>query len=152
MNNERPKSKIFLVDDNPVVLESLKKLLNRQEDLIVCGESETGNGALKAIPMERPDLAIVDLSLQDMNGLDLIKVLMNENQWLRILVHSMHDELVYGEAAVKAGAKGYLMKQLSVLDILKAVRSILHGDRYLSDQLRKQIETSDENGKFKTGI
>ena len=105
------KARIFIVDDHPLVREWLTNLINQQTDMMVCGESETAPHALQAIATARPDVAIVDLSLKDSSGVELIKALKDAQSNVAVLVLSMHDEEHYAERALRAGAKGYVMKR-----------------------------------------
>ena len=102
--------KIFLVDDHPMLREGLQRLIEQQPGCEVCGESDTASGALEAILRLSPDLVMTDISLPDKNGLELIKDLQALSPTIPILVFSMHDEMLYAERAMRAGAKGYLMK------------------------------------------
>src|SRR6185503_4682743 len=108
------RRKVFLVDDHAVVRNGLAELLNQAPDLVVCGEASTGEEALEKIASTAPDLAIVDLSLGDMSGLDLLKILKTLHPSLPTLVLSMHDESFYAERCLRAGAKGYIMKKEAI--------------------------------------
>src|SRR5580658_1157229 len=107
---DKQKKRIFLVDDHPLVREWLTNLINQQPDLVVCGETDSAPKALEAIALARPDVAIVDLSLKDSSGFDLIKSLKQAETGAAVLVLSMHDEAHYAERALRAGARGYVMK------------------------------------------
>lgn len=133
------KAKIFLVDDHPVVLQGLTQLINQQEDLIVCGEASDSPGALKAIEALKPDLAIIDISLKSGSGLDLIKALQRRFPKLPILVLSMHDESLYAERVLRAGALGYITKQEATEKLITAVRRVLDGDIYLNEKATSKI-------------
>lgn len=136
------KSKVFLVDDNLIVLESLTKLINRDPKLLVCGEADRAYKALEMIGALNPDLAVIDLGLPDMDGIDLIRSLRQQDARLPVLVLSMLDETAFGERALTAGAQGYIMKQHSVNNIMMAIHSVLAGNTYISDQLAAQIRQS----------
>jgi len=133
------KRAILLVDDHPIVLEGLKQLIDQQPDLRVCGELSDGRAALATVERLGPDLAIVDLSLNGMNGLDVIKSLKAERPELPVLALSMHDEMLYAERALRAGASGYVMKQEATKNLLGAVRRILDGGIYLSDNVTAKL-------------
>ena len=129
------KTKILLVDDHPLVREWLTHLINEQRDLVVCGEAESAPEALTAVEKSRPDLAIVDLSLKSGSGIDCIKDLKRLHPSLLILVLSMHDEALYGERALRAGARGYIMKREVTKKIIGAIRQVLHGGLCISEKL-----------------
>jgi DNA-binding NarL/FixJ family response regulator len=133
------KRTILLVDDHPIVLEGLKQLIDQQPDLRVCGELSDGRAAVATVERLRPDLAIVDLSLKAVNGLDVIKALKAERPELPVLALSMHDEMLYAERALRAGASGYVMKQEATKNLLGAVRRILDGGIYLSDNMTAKL-------------
>ncbi len=128
-------ARIFLVDDHPMIREGLRSLIGPEADLEVCGESATGRGAWRQIPEEQPDLAIVDLTLEDMEGLELIKDLRARCPKVRILTLSMRDESIYAERVLRAGASGYLMKEASGQETLAAIRKVLDGEVVLSPEM-----------------
>jgi DNA-binding NarL/FixJ family response regulator len=130
------KAKIFLVDDHPLFREGLAGLINRLPDICVCGEAESARDALRAIAKQKPDVAIVDLSLREGSGLDLIKEIKARSPSTAIIVLSMHDERRYAERSVRAGARGYIMKAESANNVIAAVRDVLKGNLYLSQQMR----------------
>lgn len=134
-----PQTRIFLVEDHAMVREGLAEAIRREPDLMVCGEADEAGKATQMIQQTKPDLAIVDLGLKNSNGLDLIKNLHVQSPGLRILVVSMYEESIYGERAMRAGAKGFITKQEAISDVLKAVRQILNGEIYLSEKLKTQI-------------
>ncbi|MBI4682544.1 MAG: response regulator transcription factor [Nitrospirae bacterium] len=133
--NKKIEYKIFIVDDHPIVREGLTKLINQQRDLKVCGEAGDAKSALQAIENCQPDIAIVDISLGQSSGLQLLRDLLNKNAKLSILVLSMHDELVYAERCLSAGAKGYIMKEEPPKKVIAALKTILNGEIYISDNL-----------------
>jgi DNA-binding NarL/FixJ family response regulator len=133
------RKRIFIVDDHAVLREGLGGLINQSEDLMVCGESASAEEALERIPAAHPDLAIVDLSLPGIGGLELLKTLKLQHPSLHLLVLSMHDEAHYAERAVRSGARGYIMKHHAVSEVLAAVRQVLGGELYLSQKLSKRI-------------
>jgi DNA-binding NarL/FixJ family response regulator len=132
-------ARILLVDDHPIVRERLAELINRQPDLAVCGEAEDANAALKVARSVSPDLAIVDITLKDTYGIELIKHLNTILPKLPILVLSMHDESLYGERALRAGASGYLTKQEATKNVIDAIRRVLAGEIYASEKLSALI-------------
>ena len=131
--------KVLIVDDHPIVREGLDRLLSRQEDLVVCGQAEDASQALSLLETARPDLAIVDISLASGNGLDLVRQMRAKNTEIRILVSSMHDETLYAERALRAGARGYINKQQATEKIVEALRRILDGRIYLSDRMTDRL-------------
>jgi DNA-binding NarL/FixJ family response regulator len=133
------KSKIFVVDDHPIVRQGLGLLINREADMIVCGAAEEAQSALRAIPTLQPDVMVVDISLTGPDGLELVKTIRTRDANLPILVLSMHDESIYAERALRAGANGYIMKQEATEKVLVAIRRILRGDVYLSDRVSSKM-------------
>ncbi|MBH54336.1 MAG: DNA-binding response regulator [Opitutaceae bacterium] len=137
------KINIFLVDDHPLIRKGLSQLLGQEENMQICGEAENVPTALKGIPQTGPDLVIADISLPGNNGLELIKNIKALYPHLKVLVFSMHDEIVYAQRALRAGAQAYIMKQEDVEKIKVAIRRIMGGDIYVnqkvSDQLLHQI-------------
>jgi DNA-binding NarL/FixJ family response regulator len=129
------KKKVFIVDDHPMVRERVAELINQEPDLTVCGEAEDAVQAVKTVQTISPDIAIVDITLKDTYGIELIKQLKELRPKLPILVLSMHDEALYGERALRAGAKGYLTKQEASRKVVDAIRRILRGEIYVSDKL-----------------
>ena len=127
------KHRIFLVDDHPLVREWLTNLINQQPDLAVCGEAEDAPHALEAIAKLKPDVAIVDLSLKYVSGLDLIKDLKLQQPEVLVLVLSMHDEALYAERAIRAGARGYIMKRETAKKVISAIRQVVAGELCVSE-------------------
>ncbi len=121
------QSKIFLVDDHPLVRLWLGQLIEEQSDLVVCGEADNVSEALRRIEATKPDLAIVDISLPESSGLELIKKIRSTQPDLRVIVLSMHDERVYAERAIRAGARGFVMKRETADRIIEAIYKVLHG-------------------------
>jgi DNA-binding NarL/FixJ family response regulator len=137
--NEGNKHKVFLVDDHPIVREGLAQLINKETDLTVCGEAGDVSDALQAISESKPDIAIIDLTLEHGSGLRLIENLHYKKTGVPILVLSMHDESVYAERCLKAGAKGYIMKQEPSDRMLSAIRKVLDGEMYISGNMEKKF-------------
>jgi DNA-binding NarL/FixJ family response regulator len=133
------KSKILVVDDHPIMRRGLAELINLEKDFVVCGEAESVKSALELIKAEAPDLAVVDLSLKNESGLELIKDIKARFPKVLVLVLSMHDEGFYAERALRAGAKGYIMKQQATSQVLVAIRRILGGEVYLSEAMSSKV-------------
>jgi DNA-binding NarL/FixJ family response regulator len=132
-------SRIFIVDDHPVVRQGLALLINREADLAVCGDAEEANSALQKIESLRPHLVVVDISLNGPDGLDLLKNIRLRDPTLPVLILSMLDELLYAERALRAGASGYIMKQEATEQVLVAIRRILGGEIYVSDRIANKM-------------
>jgi DNA-binding NarL/FixJ family response regulator len=139
--------KVLIVDDHPVVREGLTRLINLQPDLRVCGEASTAYQALKMLPVLKPDLVILDITLGGSNGMDLIKDMKVRSLKSSILVLSMHDESLYAERALRAGAKGYIMKEQASKEVLKAIHRILAGEIYLSEKMAAKMLHKIADGK-----
>src|SRR3984885_11957084 len=133
------KCKVFLIDDHPIVRQGLALFIDREPDLMVCGEAEGANSALQAIRDAMPDFIVLDISLDGPDGLELLKVLRAEHPNLPVLILSMHDESSYAERALRAGANGYIMKQEATEKVLVAIRRILQGKVYLSEKLTNKM-------------
>ena len=140
------KSKIFIVDDHPLVREWLTNLIEQTPDLTVCGEAEDAQVALQAIARAVPNLAIVDLSLGNGSGIDLIRSVRALFPNLAVIVLSMHDERVYAERSIRADAHGYIMKRESTKKIIEAIHHVLEGKMYISKELTEAFAA-----KFVTG-
>jgi DNA-binding NarL/FixJ family response regulator len=141
---------VFLVDDHPLVREWLTNLIQQQPDLTVCGEAETCPKALQAIIDCRPHIAIVDISLKDSSGIELIKNLKQCCPGVRVLVLSMHEESHYAERALRAGAKGYVMKRETAKKVITAIRQVLEGKLYLSEGLAAAMAAQFVTGRVLT--
>jgi DNA-binding NarL/FixJ family response regulator len=133
------KATVLLVDDHPIVRQGLTQLINQEQDLAVCGHAEDANGALHAIAAYRPDIVILDISLNGPDGLDVLKDIRMRDEALPVLVLSMHDESLYAERALRAGANGYIMKQEATERVLQAIRRIRGGEVYVSDRIAKRL-------------
>jgi len=125
----------LLVDDHPIVRGGLTQLLGQEEDLDVCDEAGSVTDALAKIPRCKPDIVIVDITLEGSNGIELVKSISQENPQIAVLVLSMHDETLYAERALRAGAKGYIMKEEAPGKVLTAIRRILDGEICVSDKI-----------------
>ncbi len=133
------KRKILLVDDHPVVRQGLARLINDQSDLSVCGEADGASAALALVESEKPDLAVIDISMGGTDGIELIKELKTRVPGLPALVLSMHDESLYAERVVRAGARGYVTKQEAPENLMTAIRQVLAGNLYVSDAILERL-------------
>ncbi len=131
--------RIMIVDDHPLFRHGLAQLLNAQADLTACGEAEDAPAALESVRRLKPDLVIADISLKGTNGVELMKSLKAENPKLPVLIISIHDESLYALRALRAGAKGYVMKSQPLGDVMAAVRKVLDGQIYVSSSLADQL-------------
>ena len=132
-------NRILIVDDHPLFREGLRQMIDHEDGLQVCGEAPDAEAALKAIDEMLPDLAIVDISLGGANGIDLIKSIKADHDELPVLVVSMHDESLYAERALRAGALGYVMKHEPAATVKLAVRKALRGEIHLSDRMSSSM-------------
>jgi DNA-binding NarL/FixJ family response regulator len=139
--------RIFLVDDHPLVREWLTQLIDQQPDLTVCGEAGSAAEAVAALGAARADLAVVDLSLEDSTGLDLIKNLQRLTPAVPVLVLSMHDESLYAERVFRAGARGYVNKRESAQRVVEAVRRVLDGKLYVSEKAAEILAAQTVRGR-----
>src|SRR5689334_16060833 len=129
------KRSVFIVDDHPLVREGLTNLINEQSDLMVCGEAKDSAEAIDGITKEHPDVAIIDISLTNESGLELIKHLVKQFPQVAVVVLSMHDEALYAERALRAGARGYVMKHETSKSVLASIRQVIGGDIYVSERI-----------------
>jgi DNA-binding NarL/FixJ family response regulator len=127
------KIRVLVVDDHPIVRQGLSQLINQEPDLMVCGQAEDARTALDAIDPSQPDILIVDVSLDGPDGIELLKTIRAKDARLPVLILSMHDESLYAERALRAGANGYIMKQEATERVLVAIRQILGGEVYVSE-------------------
>ncbi|HLZ20221.1 MAG TPA: response regulator transcription factor [Smithellaceae bacterium] len=133
------KHRILIVDDHPIFRKGLSQLINQEDDLCVCGEADDYLGALKTVSELKPAMVIVDITLKDMSGIDLIKEIRKSHKGITMLVISMHDESLYAERAFRAGAKGYVMKQEASESIVQAIRQVRSGAIYASRKMTERI-------------
>jgi DNA-binding NarL/FixJ family response regulator len=133
------KARILIVDDHPMVREGLTMHIATQGDMEVCGEAEDTASALKALETSRPDLVIVDISLKNSNGIDLIRRIRERDDKSRILIWSMYPENLYAERALRAGARGYLNKTRATRELMEAIRSVLAGKVYVSGDFTENM-------------
>lgn len=146
----KQKSRIFIVDDHPIVRKGLIQLINQEPDLIVCGEAESAEVALQVFKKARPNLAIVDISLPGMDGIELTKLIRDRFESIPVLVISMHDESLFAERALDVGAKGYIMKQEAIEKTMEAIRRVLRGELYVSKTVSADIVRRFVNGRTKS--
>jgi DNA-binding NarL/FixJ family response regulator len=138
MQRTQPR-RVLIVDDHPIVRQGLALLINRESDLVVCGDAEEAHSALQRIETLKPHVVVVDLSLNGPDGLDLLKSIRMRYANLPVLILSMLDELLYAERALRAGANGYIMKQEATEQVLVALRRIMGGEIYLSDRMADKL-------------
>jgi len=130
-----PKIKVLLVDDHPLVREGLANLIHQQPDLEVCGEAASEPQALQLIGSVQPDIAVVDISLENGSGLELMKSIKAMHPAVAMLALSMHDESLYAERALRAGARGYLMKREAAKKVIQGIRAVLAGQVFVSEKI-----------------
>ena len=141
------KTKILIVDDHPVSRKGLAEVINQEKDLVVCCDAEDAQQAMKSIRELKPDMVIVDVSLKETSGLELIKDINVQYPNLPILTLSMHEESIYAERALRTGAKGYIMKIESTKKIVEAIHQVLSGKLYLSDRMAEKMLYNYVSGK-----
>jgi DNA-binding NarL/FixJ family response regulator len=133
------KIKIFIVDNHPIVRQGLSQLIKQEIDLTLCGEAGDISGVLSTIKTCIPDIVIIEISLGTFSGLKLIEDLCHEHPDIRVLILSIHDEVLYAERCLKAGAKGYIMKNEEPEQLLLAIRTVINGDTYISAKLAPKL-------------
>jgi len=129
------KSRVFIVDDHPLVREGLTNLINGQDDLVACGEANDSAETINGISTTQPDVALIDISLKNESGLELVKALASQFPHVALIVLSMHDEALYAERALRAGARGYVMKRETSKSVLASIRRVREGGVYVSERL-----------------
>lgn len=153
-NEPRNKSNILIVDDHPIVRQGIAQLIDREDDMQVCCEAGNADQALEIIANNasccRADIALVDMSLPGISGIELVKILRSRFPEMQILMISTHDESLYAERALRAGAKGYIMKQEATEKVLIAIRHILSGEVYLSEKMRSKMLQRIIDNRFET--
>jgi len=147
----KAKIRVFLVDDHPLVRESLTSLINQQDDMEVCGQAEDMADGLKRIGSLAPDVAIIDISLKESSGLELVKALKLRFPATQLVVLSMHDEKLYAERCLRAGARAYVMKRESTRRIISAIREVAQGKLFLSDGMATELAQKFVGGKQSGG-
>jgi DNA-binding NarL/FixJ family response regulator len=140
------KHRVLIVDDHPIVRHGLIQLIDAEPDLKVCGEAQSDREARAAIRELEPDVMIVDVSLAQGDGIDLVREVRAQRPDLPMLVLSMHDETIYAERMLAAGASGYIMKEAAFAQLLTALRRVLGGGRYLSEAMEQRLNAKRENG------
>jgi DNA-binding NarL/FixJ family response regulator len=141
------KSKVLIVDDHAIVRQGLAELINDQADLVTCGEADSPPEAMKQIGMTKPDVVVVDITLKDGDGIDLCRQIHERWAKLPILILSMHDETMYAERVLRAGAMGYVMKQEPQEKVMAAIRRVLAGETYLSEKMAAKLLRSFSGGR-----
>jgi DNA-binding NarL/FixJ family response regulator len=141
------KKRIFIVDDHPLVREWLGTLINQQSDLMVCGEAGSASEALALIATAKPQVAVVDISMEGGSGIELIKNIKAISPQVAVIVLSMHEEALYCERALRAGARGYIMKREATRNVLQAIRCALEGKLYLSHKMAAMMAEKFVEGK-----
>ena len=144
------KTHVIIVDDHPVVRDGLASIINHERDFNVCGKADAAADALKAIAELKPDVVVVDISLKNSNGIDLTKSIKARYAKLPVIVFSVHDESIYAERALLAGAKAYLMKDAVSENIIKAIRTVLKGEIYVSKTISNKLLHKIVGGKSNT--
>jgi DNA-binding NarL/FixJ family response regulator len=135
----KQKTKVFIIDDHPIVRYGITRILNNEPDMIVCGDADNAAEGMDAIDALHPNIVIVDISLKGMDGLQLTRNIRSQHPSLPILILSMHDERMYAHKALRAGARGYVMKEESSEKLVTALRQILSGDIYVSEDVKKNV-------------
>lgn len=138
-NRSHKRKKVLVVDDHPIVREGLSYLIDEEEDITVCGSAEDIPQAIKAIKNLKPDVVMVDISLENSSGLELIKDIKVQFPGLPILALSVHTETFYAERAIRAGAKGYITKHEATKKVITAIRTVLEGGLYLSQKMNDKL-------------
>lgn len=133
------KRKIFIVDDHPIMRQGIGQLINHEPDLQLIGEASDAASGLEGVIQTKPNLVIIDISLPGKNGLELIKDIRAVQRNVALLVHSMHDESLYVERVLRAGAQGYIMKHEGGKKVMDAIRKVLDGEIYVSDAMSAKI-------------
>jgi len=131
--------KVLVVDDHPIVLQGLAQIIDHEEWLDVCGTASSIAEAMKACRTLMPDIALVDISLGDDSGIRLIEDMGSTFPEIKVIVLSMHDEMLYGEKCLKSGAMGYVMKEYPPETVIEAIRVVMGGDRFMSDNLKARL-------------
>jgi DNA-binding NarL/FixJ family response regulator len=146
------KKKIFVVEDHPIFRLGISELINQEEDLAVCGGAESVHQAMHEINRLYPDLLIVDISLKNSDGIDLVKEIHTQQRDMPMLILSMHDEFLYAERALRAGARGYIMKEEAMESVVFAIRQVLAGNLYFNDRVKEHIlfQLSGDSGSADT--
>jgi DNA-binding NarL/FixJ family response regulator len=138
---------LLLVDDHPILREGFARLIDHERDLKVCGHADNPAKALSAVGALKPDLVIVDIALKGANGIELVKRIKALHATIPVLVLSVQDEALFAERAVRAGAKGYVMKQAPTEEVMAAIRRVLSGETYLSPRMHERMLENFSSGR-----
>ncbi|MHC4441987.1 MAG: response regulator transcription factor [Planctomycetota bacterium] len=141
------KKRILIVEDHPIVRQGLRWLIGQEPDLEICGEVEDVPGALRLVNSTCPDLVVIDISLKNSNGIELVKQIKDLDIRVRMLVSSVHDDSVYAERALRAGAMGYINKQQATDKLIQAIRTVLDDRVYLSEYMADRLLDRFRRGK-----
>jgi len=133
------RKKVMIVDDHPLIRQGVARLVQQEQDLAICGEAEDTAEAIEAIAATRPDIVVLDITLKTSNGVELLAMLHKRFPDLPVLILSMHDEAIYAERTLRAGARGYVMKQDSPEKLIEAIRRVLAGEVYLSEAMTARV-------------
>lgn len=147
MGAKKNPIRVLIVDDHPLMRQGVGQLINQEKDMLVCGEAEDANKALAAIAATKCDIAVIDISLKGSSGIELLKNIKVRYPKLPVLILSMHDESVYAQRALRAGAAGYIMKQEATEKVLVAIRKVLNGEVYVSERLGSKMLNQLVGGK-----
>ena len=148
--NSKP-IRTFVVDDHPVIREALSIVIGGQSDITLVGQAASATEALEKIPELLPDVAIIDIMLTDMHGLDLVRQIHRQHPQIKLIIFSMYDEAVYAERAIRAGAHGYVMKSAPMTTVLEAIRQAARNEIYLSPSMAARIVSKLTKGYTSTG-
>lgn len=140
-HRNRPSARVVLVDDHPLIRRGVRAVLEAEPDISVCAEAETASDAIVAVDAHAPNLVIIDVSLRAADGLELVKDLRHRHPDVSLLVLSVHDEVIWSERAIRAGASGYVMKSAQPAELIAAVRQVLAGGVFLSPRVGNRILT-----------
>jgi len=146
------KIRVLLVDDHPVLRKGLAQLINQESDMLVCGEAEEATKAFDAVGTLNPDVGVVDISLKRGNGIELVKNVKARYPQIAMLVLSMHDETLYAERALRAGALGYIMKEEATEQVLVAIRRVVTGEIFLSEKMKGRMLQQLASGRGKVVV
>jgi DNA-binding NarL/FixJ family response regulator len=150
--NPSPLKKVFILEDHPVFREGLVQIINNEPDLKVCGAAENAEAALRDVPRLKPDLILVDIGLTGKSGLEFIKEIRAVNRLVKLLVVSMHDEALYADRVLRAGGDGYIMKQENPEELVHAIRDVLGGHIYVSEEVLANGKTGSPKRSTKTKV
>jgi DNA-binding NarL/FixJ family response regulator len=136
------KTKVLIVDDHPIVRQGISRIVNSQPDMVVCAEAFDMNSTMQAVEQTSPNVIVMDISLKDVDGLRITKDLRSKGYTMPILILSMHDESIYAQKAIRSGANGYVTKDESSEKLVLGIRSLLEGNMFVSDDIKKDIVAS----------